>query len=156
MPTTRPFVYPVLCGRGAWLTAALLGLSSSAMAATGSASADIQSRYEQDRAKCLSGTSNQDRSTCLKEAGAARAAARQGQLDDAGAAKQVNAKQRCQALTGDDAKDCLSRASGNGTVSGSVQAGGVLRETVTTQILPSEPPASAPSPAAPASATSAR
>ena len=126
------------------------------MSATGSASAEVQSRYEQDRAKCLSGSSNQDRATCLKEAGASRAAARQGQLGDAGAAKQSNAKQRCQALSGDDAKDCLSRASGNGTVSGSVQTGGVLRETVTTQILPADPPASAPSPAVPASATSAR
>ena len=126
------------------------------MSATGSASADVQARYQQDRANCLSGSSNQDRATCLKEAGAARAAARQGQLDDAGAAKQGNARLRCQALTGDDAKDCISRASGNGTVSGSARTGGVLRETVTTQILPAEPPASAPSPAAPASATSAR
>ena len=156
MPTSRSSIHSALRGRAALLAAALIGLSSSAMAATGSASAEVQSRYEQDRAKCLSGSSNQDRATCLKEVGAARDAARQGQLDDAGAAKQSNAKQRCQALTGDDAKDCLSRASGNGTVSGSAQAGGVLRETVTTQILPAEPPASAPSPAAPASATSAR
>ena len=138
------------------VAAALLSLSASAMAATSAASSEIEARYAQDRAKCLSGMSNQDRATCLKEAGAARAAARQGQLDDAGASKQRNAKMRCDALTGDDAKDCRSRMDGNGTVSGSVEAGGVLRETVTTQITPVVPPASAPTPAVPASATSAR
>jgi len=143
-------------GRSLWVAVALLSLSASAMAATGAASSEIEARYAQDRAKCLSGMSNQDRATCLKEAGAARAAARQGQLEDAGAAKQRNAKMRCDALTGDDAKDCRSRADGKGTVSGSVEAGGVLRETVTTQITPVVPPASAPSPAVPASATSAR
>ena len=142
--------------RSRWVAAVLLSLSTSAMAATGAASSEIEARYSQDRAKCLSGMSNQDRATCLKEAGAARVAARQGQLEDAGESKQRNAKLRCNALTGDDAKDCRSRMDGNGTVSGSVEAGGLLRETVTTQITPVVPPASAPSPAVPASATSAR
>jgi len=156
MPTNSSSVHSVSRARSALLTVALIGLSASAIAVTGSALAEVQARYGQDRAKCLDGSSNQDRATCLKEAGAARAAALKGQLGDAGTAKHDNAKQRCQALTGDDAKDCLSRASGAGTVTGSVQAGGVLRETVTTQIMPAEPPASAPSPAVPASATSAR
>ena len=156
MQTLHSIVRSASRRRGLWAAVGLLSLSASAMAATGAASAEIQARYAQDRAKCLSGLSNQDRVTCLKEAGAARAAARQGQLEDAGASKQRNATLRCEALTGDDAKDCRSRMDGNGTVSGSVEAGGVLRETVTTQITPVVPPASAPSPAVPASATSAR
>ena len=156
MQTLHSIVRSASRRRGLWAAVGLLSLSASAMAATGAASTEIEARYAQDRAKCLSGLSNQDRATCLKEAGAARAAARQGQLEDAGASKQHNATLRCQALTGDDAKDCRSRVNGSGTVSGSVEAGGVLRETVTTQIMPAEPPASAPSPAVPASATSAR
>lgn len=156
MQTLHSIVRSASRRRGLWAAVGLLSLSASAMAATGAASTEIEARYAQDRAKCLSGLSNQDRATCLKEAGAARAAARQGQLEDAGASKKHNATLRCEALTGDDAKDCRSRVNGSGTVSGSVEAGGVLRETVTTQIMPAEPPASSPSPAVPASATSAR
>lgn len=107
-----------------------------------------QSEYEKDRAVCMSGRSNQDRATCLKEAGAAREAARRGQLVDADAASyKKNALDRCKALAGDDARDCLTRMNGGGTASGSVEAGGLYRESVTTQVKPSASsatPASAP------------
>lgn len=105
--------------------------------------ADIQSRYEQERSKCLTGMSNQDRDTCLKEAGAARDAAKKGQLDEGGAAYRRNAKARCDALTGDEAKDCLARMDGKGTISGTPEAGGIYRELVTREVQPPEPAASA-------------
>ena len=41
---------------------------------------DAQSRYEKDRAACMSGNSNQDRATCLREAGAALVEARRDGL----------------------------------------------------------------------------
>lgn len=104
----------------------------------------IQARYAEDRAKCLSGTSPQDTATCLREAGAARDAASKQQLDNGGSAPDRNAKTRCDALTGDDAKDCLARVAGQGKKSGSVEGGGILRETVTREVKPAEPAASAP------------
>lgn len=107
-----------------------------------------QSQYEKDRAVCVSGSSNQDRVTCLKEAGAARDAAKHGQLVDADAASyKKNSLDRCKVLTGDDARDCITRMNGGGTASGSVESGGLYRESVTTQVKPAAPtarPASAP------------
>ena len=77
---------------------------------------------------------HQDRDTCLKEAGAARDAARKGQLDEGGAAYRRNAKERCDALSGDEAKDCLARMDGKGTISGTPEAGGIYRELVTREV----------------------
>jgi hypothetical protein len=126
------------------LSGMVLALASAgAMAGTTGSSQDIQARYDQERAKCLSGQSNQDRATCLREAGAARDAARQGELNDNGAKYKQNAKERCDALTGDEAKDCLARMKGKGTVSGSVEGGGILRETVTRKVEPIDSAASA-------------
>jgi hypothetical protein len=140
--------------RGArWLTSvlpsALLCVASlSSFAATAPATAEVRARYEQDRAKCLSGLSNQDQATCLKEAGAALDAAKQHQLDDGDAKYRRNAKTRCDALSGDEARDCRARMKGKGTVSGSVESGGVLRETVTHEVQPAADAASAAPPAA--------
>ena len=127
-----------------FIASALLGMASaSVLAATAGAASEIQTRYTQDRAKCLSGKSNQDQATCLKEAGAARDAAKQGQLNDGDAKYKRNAKTRCDALSGDEATDCLARMKGKGTTSGSVEAGGIYRETVTTEIGVARPAVSA-------------
>lgn len=120
---------------GLCLAGALLSLSAAAAPeVSGGSAADVQARYEQERTKCLSGMSNQDRDTCMKEAGAARDAAKKGQLDEGGAAYRRNAKVRCDALTGDEAKDCIARMSGKGTTSGTAEAGGIYRELVTREV----------------------
>jgi hypothetical protein len=50
----------------------------------------------------------------------------------------ANERRRCEALSGDDKKDCLKRADNiDTTVSGSVAGGGDLKETVT--IIPGTP-----------------
>ena len=131
-----------------WMGSLLLGIGmSSAFAATPAPNAEIQARYERERAACLEGLSNQDRNTCLKEAGAARDAARSGNLEVENEHYRRNALDRCKALTGDEAKDCRLRIKGAGTVSGSARDGGIYRELVTV-----EPVAPAPAPAPAASA----
>ena len=58
-------------------TAALALASAAALARAPDAA---QSRYDSERAVCMHGLSNQDKATCLKEAGAALQEARRGQL----------------------------------------------------------------------------
>ena len=108
-------------------------------------SSETQARYEQERARCLSGQSGQAQDTCLKEAVNAREAASKGQLADGDGKLRKNAKERCDVLTGDDKRDCMSRIKGasNSTESGSVKGGGIIRETVTTEPAPAASAASA-------------
>ena len=87
-------------------------------------------RYQSDRADCYNGRSNQDRATCLKEAKAARIENRKGTLNGGAGSYQSNAALRCQALPAADKADCEQRMRGEGTVSGSAEAGGVMRELV--------------------------
>lgn len=124
------------------LTAVVLGLAMSASFAAGGTKPvadDIQARYTQERAKCLSGEANQERTACLKEAGAARDEARRGQLGAGDANQQRNVSIRCDALKGDDARDCRARMKGAGTTSGSAATGGIYRETVTRENAPVAP-----------------
>ena len=104
--------------------------------------ADIQARYERERAVCVNGKSNQDQATCLREAGAARDVARRGLLDEGSPDYRRNQMDRCKALSGEEAKDCRLRMKGAGTVSGSASAGGIYRELVTVE--PAASAASAP------------
>ena len=120
----------------------LVGLASfAAMSAEPAASTDAKARYEQERARCMSGTSGQAQATCLKEAGAALQASREGMLNDGNAKYRKNAKERCDALTGDEQRDCVARMknASNTTESGSVKGGGIIRETVTVEPAASGP-----------------
>lgn len=98
-----------------------------------------EARYQQDRADCLAGKTAESQTTCLKEAAAARQAARTHDLSTPSATEiAANERRRCQALSGDDKKDCLKRADNiDTTVSGSVAAGGDLKETIT--VIPGKP-----------------
>lgn len=87
-------------------------------------------RYQVERADCFNGRSNQDGATCLKEANAALAEGKKGKLSASGTPYQKNAAVRCQALPAADKGDCERRMRGEGSVSGSVESGGVLRELV--------------------------
>lgn len=104
---------------------------ASASALASDRSAD---RYQQERAACLSGRTNQDQATCLREAGAARVEARRGGLNTPSADYMANALQRCNALPVPDRADCKARVAGYGTQSGSVEGGGIYRETVTRSV----------------------
>ncbi|MES3013087.1 MAG: hypothetical protein V4750_05050 [Pseudomonadota bacterium] len=113
---------------------ALAGACASAATPAG----EVQARYEQERARCLSGQSGQMQDTCMKEAVNARDAAMKGQLADGDGKLRKNAKDRCDVLTGDEKRDCMARVKGksNTTETGSVKGGGILRETVTIEPAP--------------------
>jgi len=94
----------------------------------------VEERYRQDRAACERLDAGQDRAACLREAAAARAQALQGALDDGAPDYRENSLARCRMLQGDDRRDCLSRMTGAGSVSGSVEGGGMLREYTTREL----------------------
>ena len=127
---------------------AVLALAGACVSAA-NPTTEVQARYEQERARCLSGQSGQAQDTCLKEAVNARDAAMKGQLTDGDGKLRKNAKERCDVLTGDEKRDCISRVKGasNTTESGSVKGGGILRETVTIEPAPSPAPAASAAPA---------
>ena len=143
-PTTFRSSTPILLASVLLSISAFTALAdNNAPAQKAKTPADIQATYERDRARCLSGQSQEDQATCLKEAGAARDAAVKGQLSDGDGKLRKNARDRCDALSGDDRRDCIARVKDapNTTESGSVKGGGILRETVT---IETGTPASAP------------
>ena len=94
---------------------------------------EAEKLYKQERAKCMSGESNQDRATCLKEAGAAFAEAKKASSTSAGDGDRArNRLKRCEGLPATDRDECVTRMN-EGTTSGSAQQGGMLRELSTTK-----------------------
>jgi len=113
------------------LGTAVLALGVTQAFAAGASGDDTpQARYRQEMALCSSGQSNQDVQTCRREAGSALQEARRGGLTGAGVGLEQNALQRCAAHEGIDRRACEARMRGEGTTSGSVGGGGILRETV--------------------------
>ena len=102
-----------------------------AFAAGEKASPAAQERYNQERARCNSGLSHQDRATCLQEAGAALQESRRGGLNTNSATLSGNATARCDAQPAADRAECIQRIQGAGAASGSVEGGGVIRKTET-------------------------
>ncbi len=134
------------CALGACLAVPL------AMAAGSGASmsaADIEARYKADLARCNAGQTNQDKPTCIREAGAAREEASRNRLNNGNPqAYGENEKARCNALPIDQRDECMLQMSGVGTTTeGSVGGGGVLRETtITTTGTPTPAPGTVPAP----------
>jgi hypothetical protein len=110
-----------LCATGALL--------ASSMVTAGPGLKDAQSQYQKDRAACLSGITGQEKSACLKEAGAALVEARRGGLTSADDSTYVkNTMDRCVPLPAADQEDCVRRMQGEGIIVGSVEEGGIYRE----------------------------
>jgi hypothetical protein len=115
-----------------WLSlSAIAWACAPTLAQGGRASAEADVAYQRERATCLNLPSAEERATCLREAAAAQAQRRKGATPEDAAAFERNALQRCDALPGDDRKDCIARMRGEGSTSGSVSGGGILREKVT-------------------------
>jgi len=99
----------------------------------------IEARYSADVARCNRGDTNQDKATCLQEAGAARDEARRNRLANPGQNYEQNQTDRCNSLPASQREACLTQMSGaNTTTQGSVMGGGVLRET-TIDVPPGTP-----------------
>lgn len=113
-----------------WTCAALIILGIFAGRVGTIQAADQNATIQKERADCMNGNSQQDRATCMREAGAAKQEAQRGNLRDS-ADYQANASKRCAALPASEKADCERRSSGEGSVSGSVGGGGVVRELVT-------------------------
>lgn len=124
-----PSSISLLC-RSAFAVGAML-VSGIAMAAAADM-AEAKARYQQERATCMSGESHQDRATCLREAGAALAESKRGNLGGGMGQYEQNQLRRCDAHPAEDREDCLRRMRGEGTTSGSVEGGGIYRELRTT------------------------
>ena len=117
--------------------AALLAVTAAtAQVATGTTGIDASGSYQHEVQSCMSGKTQEDQATCLKEARNAQADKKRGALEnDAAGNLQANAVARCNALAGEEKAACQARMMGLGSASGSVAGGGVLRE-VETVVLP--------------------
>lgn len=131
--------------RGLLAAAALLALAPAALAQGQPSRAAIDATYQRDRAACLDSASQHERSACLREAGAVRAEALRGRPLGGTSPETLerNALQRCQRLPPENKMLCERMARGEGTMSGSVAAGGVIKEL---EIQVPAPPMAAPPP----------
>lgn len=113
----------------AGLLAACMVLAPMYSAATNAQDA-LQEQYQQDIERC-NNTPGIDVQACLKEAGAALAAARSNQLSSPAAETEIqNRTQRCEQLPAEQREECLLLMDyANTRVEGSVETGGILRET---------------------------
>lgn len=126
----------------AGLAAAALAFALPAWAAGGADKASIEANYQAARTTCQGISVKEDRTNCLRDAGAARAQAlRQGTSSTSREQLDRNATQRCQAhKTAEDQATCERMARGDGNTSGSVESGGVIRELTTQIPAPPMPP----------------
>jgi len=132
------------------LAALTMGACLAGGAVQAQSSESIQARYTADVARCNRGDTNQDKATCLQEAGAARDEAQRNRLATPGQNYQQNQTDRCSALPANQREACLTQMSGaNTTTEGSVMGGGVMRET-TIDVPPGTPGSTLHVPDAPA------
>ncbi|MBA3625282.1 MAG: hypothetical protein H0W48_12705 [Methylibium sp.] len=124
-------------------SAGLLFGTATARAADMSATDGRNERLEHYRAACLLNRPNANPAACVEETLAAREAASQGELQTGDAAYRRNALLRCRALPVAEQPACEARIRGDGSVSGSVEEGGILRELVVRDRTPGKeaPPA---------------
>ncbi|HEY0846566.1 MAG TPA: hypothetical protein VGE12_14440 [Noviherbaspirillum sp.] len=118
------------CGRIPHLLSAIASLAmlgTGALAADTAKLADIDARYQAERAACDS-AAILDRAACLRDAAAARDEARRGVLNGTQADYEKNALARCAALPIEERDLCIRRTRNEGETSGSVGEGGIYRE----------------------------
>ena len=112
--------------------AALLAVgAATAQVGTMNTAIDSTGSYQSEVQACMSGKTQQDRDTCLREARNAAADKNRGRLETYGA-HESHAVARCDVhRTGEDRAACRARVMGMGNVEGSVANGGVLYEAET-------------------------
>lgn len=99
---------------------------------------ELMVRYQQDLAECEAQQATQDLAACRLEARNALAEAKRNLLSDTTANLfEKNQFKRCRVFKGEDREACEARVRGDGSSTGSVQSGGILREV--TRPVPPEP-----------------
>lgn len=115
---------------------ALLAVTAAtAQVATGTTGIDASGNYQKEVQACMTGKTQQDQATCLLEARNAQGDKQRGKLEGTSGNLDANAAARCDVLAGEEKAACQARVLGYGNTTGSVAAGGVLRE-VETVVLP--------------------
>jgi len=109
--------------------------------------AELAARNRQERADCMSLPQGEARTDCVRDTNVAYAHAKRNRPSDIDPPFAKNATLRCDALSGDENRDCLARMDGQGTISGTVAGGGIYRELV---VIETD---AAPAPATPSSPT---
>lgn len=111
--------------------------------------AAARAQYKQEMAACtMAKPAVGDNSNCAKEARNALAEIKRGRMEASLTTADYarNALLRCEAHKGEDRADCIARIQGQGRIEGSVAGGGILRELITTKVIPAAPVAAAPVP----------
>jgi hypothetical protein len=117
------------------LSVLLVSVAATAQIASGTTGIDASGNYRHEVQSCMSGNTQQDRATCLREARNANADRRTLSANDANL--KANRLARCDALKGEDRDACQARVVGYGDASGSVAGGGVIRQ-VETIVVPAD------------------
>lgn len=97
-----------------------------ALAADRAKPSSAQATYARDRAECMKKDVG-ERQTCLREAGAALQEAKRGGLTNERADLEKNRLARCDSQPAKDKDECIRRMN-EGTTTGSVKEGAVVRE----------------------------
>ncbi|HYW58782.1 MAG TPA: hypothetical protein VE934_17665 [Polaromonas sp.] len=117
------------------LLAATAAMAQTPITTPGNTGIDNSGDSQKERAACMTGRTQQDQATCLREVNNSAAEKRRGRLDNQTGQFDANARQRCEVLTGEDRVACEARVTGYGNASGSVAGGGVIRQ-VETVVVP--------------------
>lgn len=107
-------------------------------AATAQIAIDASGNYEQEVQSCRSGKTPQTKATCLEEARNAQADKKQSKTT-LKADLETNAMARCEPLAVDDKAACRARMMGQGSSTGSVAGGGILRTFTSVETLKAAP-----------------
>ena len=109
--------------------------AATAQVASGTTGIDASGSYQSEVNACMTGKTQQDQATCLREARNAQADKRRGVLDTSGNLA-ANAMGRCEVFqSSEDKAACQARVMGMGSAEGSVAGGGLIRE-VETVVMP--------------------
>lgn len=108
--------------------------AATAQVAIGATGIDDTGNYRSEVQACMSGQTQQDQATCMKEARNAAADKRRGLVDGVNHQQVAgNAMSRCSVHTlADDRAACEARVMGMGSSDGSVAGGGMIHELETT------------------------
>ena len=131
--------HKALVSFGATALFAITAAAAQVAGAPTGAALDSSGNYGSEMRACMQGRTAEDQPTCEKEARNAQADKKRGRMDASDNINYaVNARARCDVLSGEDRAACNARMMGYGTVSGSVASGGVLREVETVVMPPGE------------------